>query len=355
MTGGTGSIGKALVKQCLSDDAEEVFVLSRDETKHFMLQRELNDTRLKAFVADVRDHCALERVFRTMSPINVVFHVAAMKHVVISERNPAEASLTNIVGTQNVIDTAVKSSVPMSMLISTDKAVEPINVMGATKLIAERMFLNAAKLSEEQIFSIGRFGNVANSRASVIPVLVEGLLSKRELMITNPDVDRFIMRIQDAVNLILKASKLAVGGEIFVLKMLSFKLQDLFDVMIERIAPHLGIETKSIRLKRIGLVRGEKLHEKLFSFSEVNAVFDLGDFYVIADPKTFPKHEKYRTYPRVEKLCISSDEAPRISLADLEKIVMEHVESRMRLPYDKSNYEVTKSRGNVHETRSSVQ
>jgi UDP-N-acetylglucosamine 4,6-dehydratase len=334
--GGTGSIGKALVKQCLSDGAEKVFVISRDETKHFWLQRELNNARLEAFVGDIRTIDTLDRILGKIAPVDLTFHVAAMKHVVMSEENPAEAALTNAIGTQNIIDIAFRYNIPKSILISTDKAVEPINVMGATKLIAERMFLNAAKHSGGRIFSIGRFGNVANSRASVIPVLIESLLSKRELILTDPNVDRFIMRIEDAVNLMLEAIELATGGEIFVLKMLAFRLQDLIDVVTKRIAPRLGIETRNIKLKQIGLVNGEKMHEKLFAPGEAERVFDLGKTYVITDTKTFPKHEKFAKYPRARELVISSDEAPRISQEELEKIVMEYVEIRVGAPYSVS-------------------
>lgn len=328
ITGGTGSIGSALVRRCLLEDVGEVVVLSRDEIKQFMLQRELDDSRLKTFVVDIRDITTLDRIFNLIKKIDIIFHAAAMKHVVVSNNNPIEATLTNVVGTQNIVDIAVKYSIPTSVLISTDKAVEPINVMGATKLIAERTFLNAAKLNKKQVFSIVRFGNVANSRGSVIPVLIESLLSGKELVVTDPKVRRYIMRIEDAVNLIIKAIGLAVGGEIFVLKMPSFELRDLLDVITEKVASHLGVNVKKIKIKQIGLIKGEKLYEKLFFPNEINEIFDLEDLYVVTDMKTFPKHKKYKNNPLAKQVWISSSEASKISLAELEDIVMEYVNQR---------------------------
>jgi FlaA1/EpsC-like NDP-sugar epimerase len=328
VTGGTGSIGRVLVKKCLQENVKEVVVLSRDEIKQFILQREAKDSRLRIFLADIRDTNALDRIFNLTKDIDIVFHAAAIKHVIVANENPVEATLTNVIGTQNVVDAAIKYEVPTSVLISTDKVVEPINVMGATKLISERIFLNAAKLSKKQVFSAVRFGNVANSRGSVIPAFVDDLLSKRELIVTDLEVHRFIMRIEDAVNLIIKESKLAVGGEIFVLKMKAFQLKDLVKVMIRKIAPRLGISAEKVKVNKIGLISGERLNEKLFFSDELDRVFDLGDFYVITDLKNFPRHKKYEGYPLTDHAQMSADKAQKISLKELEKIVMEYIKQK---------------------------
>jgi FlaA1/EpsC-like NDP-sugar epimerase len=157
----------------------------------------------------------------------------------------------------------------------------------------------------------------------VIPILTESLLGKKKIIITNPDVTRFIMRTQDAVELICKSLDVLVGGEIFVLKMSSFKLGDLADVMVNFVAPHLGIEPKEVQIKTIGLVRGEKMHESLFTKSELDKMVVLDDFYAILDPETFPKHEKYSAYPKATNIGISSDQVPKVSSPELKDIVFE--------------------------------
>ncbi|MDH5770431.1 MAG: polysaccharide biosynthesis protein [Candidatus Bathyarchaeota archaeon] len=325
VTGGAGSIGSEIVKKALSKGAEEVTIFDVDEIRLFELSKMINDEHLKYFVVDLRDSRSVERAFNQIGKINVVFHTAAMKHVVVCEENPIETTLTNIIGTQNIVDASLQWGVPTSVLISTDKAVDPTNVMGATKFIAERIFLKTAQKCVDQNFSIVRFGNVASSRGSVIPMLIESLLRKKETVITNPDVTRFLMRIQDAVGLIFKSLDISVGGEIFVLKMPSFKLGDLADIIVEYVAPRLGIDSKEAHVKTIGLEKGEKLHETLFREDELEKVVDLDDFYAIIDPKTFPKHKKYLACPNATNLVISSQRAPRMSPSDLKDLVFEYL------------------------------
>lgn len=325
VTGGAGSIGSEIVKKALSKGAEEVIIFDVDEIRLFELSKMINDERLKYFVVDVRNSRSVERAFIQIGKMNIIFHTAAMKHVVVCEENPIEATLTNIIGTQNVVDAALKWGVPTSVLISTDKAVDPVNVMGATKFIAERIFLRTAEKCADHTFLIVRFGNVANSRGSVMPILTESLQHKKKIVITDPHVTRFIMRIQDAVELIFKSLDISVGGEIFVLKMPAFKLGDLADVMVNYAAPHMGIASEETRVKTIGLVSGEKMHERLFEEDELNRVIDLGDFYAIINPKTFPKHKKYLAYPKATNITVSSQQAPRISPSRLKNLVFEYL------------------------------
>jgi len=325
VTGGAGSIGSEIVKRALSKGAEEVIIFDIDEIRLFELSRMINDERLKYFVVDIRNSRSVERAFNQIGKINMIFHTAAMKHVIVCEENPIETTLTNIIGTQNVVDAALKWGVPTSVLVSTDKAVDPINVMGATKFIAEKIFLTMAQKCADQNFSIVRFGNVANSRGSVIPMLIESLLRKKEITITNPDVTRFIMRIQDAVELIFESLDISAGGEIFVLKMPTFKLGDLADVMAKYVAPHLGITLEEAHVKTMGLVRGEKMHERLFQKDELDRVVDLGDLYAIIDPKTFPKQKNYQSYPTARNIVISSQRAPRMQPSDLKDLVFEYL------------------------------
>jgi len=316
VTGGTGSIGSCIVKKLLKFDVDKIVVFSRDEIKQFMLRRMINDKRLEFYVGDVRSYRSVEKVFEK-NHFDIVYHAAAMKHVVVCEENPMEAVETNVIGTQNVVDLAKKYKVEKLINISTDKAVNPNNVMGATKFIAERIVLNANYTSV-------RFGNVAGSRGSVIPVLIEEMLSKKKLTITDPDVTRFIMRTQDAVKLVLDATNHAEGSDIFILKMKAFKLSDLVDVLIEKIAPKLHINDE-IKLNIIGLVPGEKLHEELITKYELKYLHDLGAFYVIR-----PK-EPAMTPLVAPHVILSSDHAEIISKDELFNIVNEYINQHIIL------------------------
>jgi UDP-N-acetylglucosamine 4,6-dehydratase len=316
VTGGTGSIGSCIVRELLKFDVDEVCIFSRDEIKQFMMRKMIDDKRLKFIVGDVKEYRSLEKAFETHD-FDVVYHAAAMKHVVICEENPLEAVKTNIIGTQNVVDLAKKYGVQKLINISTDKAVNPCNVMGATKLIGERIVLNANYTSV-------RFGNVAGSRGSVIPVLIEEMMRKRRISITSPDVTRFIMRISDAVKLVLDATLYARGGEIFVLKMKAFKLSDLVDVLINYVAPKFGIRSEEIKVNIMGILPGEKLHENIIDELEVPYLHDLGEFYVIK-PKTSA------TNIQRERLILSSNLAEFISKDELTEIVSEYILSFLNL------------------------
>jgi len=325
VTGGTGSIGSEIVRQVLNEKAVKVIVFDRDEIKQFHLKRIMDDDRLITIVGDVRDKESLHRVFDAFD-VDVVYNAAAMKHVVVCENTPIEAVNTNILGTQNLVGLCLKYGVDKTITISTDKAVNPFNVMGATKLIAERITLNADLLAKnDQVFSCVRFGNVANSRGSVIPVMVDDLLRKKTIKVTNPDVTRFIMSIQDSVSLVLKATGHAVGGEIFVLKMKAFRLKELVDIMVNEVVPSLNIKRDDINVETIGLMPGEKPHEELFGSLELKNVYELDDVYVI-----LPEYRDINKYPgirKADKIVCSSRDAEKIKSTDLKKSVDEYVQS----------------------------
>ena len=329
VTGGTGSIGREIVAQALKQGAKKVMVFSRDEIKHFMIRTEISDDRLQTVVGDVRDSRTVEQVFARFD-IDILYHAAAMKHVVMCEDFPLESVQTNILGTQNIVDLALKHRVPKVITISTDKAAYPANVMGASKFIAERITLNANKMSRgRQSFSCVRFGNVASSRGSVIPVYVEDLLNQHPLQVTDREVTRFIMEIPDAVRLVIAATEYAHGGEIFVLKMKAFKLGDLVDVMIERVAPRLSVSKNDIRVNTSGLVAGEKLHEDLISDAESSRLYETKDMYVLlSDTKSSIK------YPALEKASLSgyaSSDVELISKDELEQIIVKYLQRRSEL------------------------
>ena len=329
VTGGTGSIGSEIVRQTLDQGAGKVVVFSRDEIKHFMMRKEISDDRLETVVGDVRDLRSAEQVFSRFE-IYILYHAAAMKHVVICEDFPLESVQTNILGTQNIVDLALKYRVSKVITISTDKAAYPANVMGACKFIAERITLNANKMSRgQQSFSCVRFGNVATSRGSVIPVYVEELLSRKPLQVTDPEVTRFIMEIPDAVKLVITATEYAEGGEIFILKMKAFKLGDLVDVMISRIAPRLNISKNDVGVNICGLITGEKLHEDLISDTESSRLYELEDMYVL-----LPDNESSVKYPSIRKASLSryaSSDVELISKDELEQIAIKYLERRPRL------------------------
>lgn len=316
VTGGAGSIGSEIVRQLLNYDIASVIVLSRDEIKHFLMKKNILDPRLKTIIGDVRNIRSLERVFQEYN-IDLIYNTAAMKHVVVCEESPVESVLTNILGTQNVVDMAKKYNIPKLINISTDKAACPVNVMGASKFIAERIVLNAN-------YSCVRFGNVANSRGSVIPTLVDNLLNRRPIKITNPNVTRFVMEIPDAVKLVMKATKTASGGEIFILKMKAFKLKDLVEVMIERIAAKLGIPRDEIKVETIGMIFGEKLHEELINSVESGNLYEMDDMYMVIKDKE--KFLDYKGAKRINLGSYTSKDAEFISHDELENIILKYVD-----------------------------
>jgi UDP-N-acetylglucosamine 4,6-dehydratase len=314
VTGGTGSIGSEIVKQILGYRVNRVIIFSRDEIKHFMVKKRILDDRLETVIGDVRDYRSVQRVFK-QNDIDLVYHTAAMKHVFVCEDFPVESAKTNIFGTQNVVDSAINYGIPKMITISTDKSAYPVNVMGATKFIAERIALNAN-------FSCVRFGNVANSRGSVIPVVMDNLLNRKLLHITDLNVTRFIMEIPDAVKLVIKATEYAKGGDIFILKMRAFRLGDLLDVILDRIAPMLDIFKEDVEVNVTGLVAWEKLHEDLINNMESNQIYELDDMYVIL--KNNKDVSKYQNIKKADLHKYTSNDVELISKREIEKIIMEY-------------------------------
>jgi UDP-N-acetylglucosamine 4,6-dehydratase/5-epimerase len=330
VTGGTGSIGSEIVKYLLANKDTKVVVFSRDEIKHFLMRSRLRNNNLFTIVGDVRDINSIERVFSRFN-VDMIFHAAAMKHIVMCENFPMEAVETNVFGTQNLVDLAIKYRIPKMITISTDKAASPINILGATKLIAERITLNGTGNSNNNLkFSCVRFGNVAASRGSVIPVLIDNLIYGKPLQITDVNVTRFIMEIPNAVKLIIEASNKTTGGDIFILKMRAFKLEDLLDVIIKRIAPKLNIEEKDIKIEMSGLINGEKLHEELVFESERNRLYEINDMYVVLPDNI--SFDKYSDIKKVNLGTYSSRDARLFSKNELEDIVLKYLQVRSTNP-----------------------
>lgn len=279
LTGGTGSFGSAFVEWLLSDHADvTIRVLSRDELKQSQMQeRFVGDSRLRFFVGDVRDR---DRLRRAMHGADIVVHAAAMKQVPACEYNPSEAVLTNVIGSQNVVDAAIDSGVGRVIALSTDKAVNPANLYGATKLCEEKLIVqgNAYASHSNTILSCVRYGNVVGSRGSVVPLFRSQAVSGR-LTVTDDRMTRFWITLDQAVQLVLTALERMVGGEVFVPKIPSMRVVDL----AEAIAPGVPVEFTGIR-------PGEKLHEALLTADEARHAVDAGDMYVV-----LPEHPWWNT------------------------------------------------------------
>lgn len=262
VTGGTGSIGSELVAQLLKLGPKQVRVLSRDESKQYELLEMLDHPKnLRLFIGDIRDKDRLELAFQN---VDIVFHAAALKHVPFCEYNPFETVKTNILGSQNVIEAALRHKVKKVIAISTDKAANPNNVMGTSKLMMEKLFINANYYgSGKTLFSCVRFGNVSWARGSVMPLWDKQARKNKSINLTDGEMTRFFMSKKEACSLVLEATQLAKGGEIFILKMPSIKIFDLAHLFITKYFPE-----DNIKIKSIGQRAGEKLHEELLNAHE---------------------------------------------------------------------------------------
>jgi len=296
VTGGTGCIGSEIVRSVFKYKPEVVRIFSNDEDNTFRMMHEIDDTGAtmmheivdrRFLIGDIRDK---ERVLLAMEDIDIVYHAAALKHVPLCEYNPFEAIKTNVLGTQNVIEAALASGVDRVISISTDKAVNPANTMGTTKLLAEKLIIDAneGKGAKPTIFSSVRFGNVSFSRGSVIPLFEEQIRQKKPITITNPEMTRFMMSISDTIDLVFKATLLAKGGEIFILKMPVVRLGDLVDVIIETYAKKYHCKKETIEKRSIGLRSGEKMYEELMTESEAAVAFETDDMLIISPHLEMP-------------------------------------------------------------------
>ncbi len=279
ITGGSGSIGTEILRSVLKYSPKKVRVFTNDENGLFELAQPYGKLPNVEFrLGDVRDPRSLDPA---VEGCDYVFHAAALKHVDFCETAPYEAITTNIMGTQNVIDYSMKHGVKRFVLISTDKAVNPVSTMGATKLLAEKLVIRASRQTDRTVFSSVRFGNVIGSRGSVILLFERQVRAGRPLTVTDPSMTRFIMATSQAAMLVLRSSTVAMAGEIFVLKMKTVRIGDLAEASRQFFAKMLGRPASSIELKVVGSRPGEKMHEELLNSTESAEALDLGDFYVV--------------------------------------------------------------------------
>lgn len=294
VTGGTGSIGSEIVRQALASAPRVVRIFSRDESKQEHLRSQLpEDSPVRFLIGDVRDR---DRLRCALEGIDVVFHAAALKHVPACEYNPFEAVQTNVLGTQNLIQASRDTAVSRLVTISTDKAVNPMNTMGATKLLAENLVRASQEWNPSLRLSTVRFGNVMGSRGSLLPVLVRQMERHREVRITSDAMTRFMMTIGDAVGLVLEASRRSEGGELFILKMPAMRVRDLIDVFVEEYSYRRGWDPDGILRREIGIRSGEKLHEELLTAEECTRMREEDDMYVVS-PRAADGQDAWRFSP----------------------------------------------------------
>lgn len=292
--GGTGTIGSEIVTQLLNYNPKTIRILSNSENELWEKKLLFNksEDKLRFLLGDIRDY---DRIRRAADNVDIIFNAAAIKHVSISEYNPMEAINVNIHGLSNIIEVAMECNAEKLIHISTDKAVNPSSVMGATKMLGERLCLSRelAKGKHSTIISCVRFGNVIGSRGSIIPLIKKQINKGSYVTLTDERMRRFFMTTSQAVELVLKAAFLAKGGEIFVLKMPVMLIKDLIEVIIEEYAPKVGKKPSSINLEIIGSSPGEKIHEELISPIEFSVCYETEDMYCIYplikfDQTTFP-------------------------------------------------------------------
>ena len=273
ITGGTGSFGSAVLKKLLSTDIKKIIIFSRDEKKQEDIRLRTRNSKVKFILGDVRNYTSVDHA---MKNVDYVFHAAALKQVPSCDFNPFEAVQTNIIGTENTINAAKENKIKKLVLLSTDKAVYPINAMGISKAMAEKILLAKARMSSksETKLCITRYGNVMGSRASVIPRFLECIKKGNDLMITHPSMTRFLMSLEESIDLVFYAFKNGEQGDIFVKKSPACKIIDLASCVKK-------IFNSKCNIKISGIRHGEKLYETLVSREEMSKALDLGKYYRI--------------------------------------------------------------------------
>ena len=284
ISGGTGSFGSTLAKKLICTDVGEVRIFSRDEKKQDDLRNELSNQKFKFYIGDVRDFNAVDQAIKGS---DYVFHAAALKQVPSCEFFPMEAVKTNIIGTENVIQSCLKNSIKKAVFLSTDKAVYPINAMGMTKALLEKLMIaNSRTSSSETVLCGTRYGNVMASRGSVIPLFLSQILNSQELTITDPNMTRFLMSLDDSINLVMHAFDNSEKGDIFIHKAPAGNILNIAKAIAK-------IVNKELTYKIIGIRHGEKLSETLISNEEMLRSEDHGNFYRIKSDMRDLNYSKY--------------------------------------------------------------
>lgn len=290
ITGGTGSFGNAVLRRFLDTDIKEIRIFSRDEKKQDDMRNLYKNDKLKFFIGDTRDYSS---IYQAMNGVDYVFQAAALKQVPSCEFFPLEAVKTNVMGTENVLAAAIECGVKHAICLSTDKAVYPINAMGMTKSLMEKIAVAKSRNSRDTIISITRYGNVMCSRGSVIPLFIDQIRANQPITITDPNMTRFMMSLESAVDLVLFAYEHAQGGELFIQKAPAATIQTLAEAVSELFGakqePHI-----------IGTRHGEKLYESLLTREEMVKAIDLGDYYMVPSDNRDLNYSKYFSNGKIE-------------------------------------------------------
>ncbi len=317
ITGGTGSFGNTVLKRFLNTDVKEIRVFSRDEKKQEEMRIALGNLKLKFYIGDVRNY---DSVFQAMKGVNYVFHAAALKQVPSCEFYPMEAVRTNVLGTQNVLDAATASGVERVVVLSTDKAVYPINAMGISKAMAEKLMIakSRTQISTEAILCATRYGNVMASRGSVIPLFVSQIKAGKPLTVTDPEMTRFLMSLEDSVDLVEYAFAHANQGDLFVQKAPASTVADLAQALKE-------LFNSAVPINIIGTRHGEKLFESLISREEMAKAEDMGNYFRVPADNRDLNYAQYFTEGE-EKIAsfddYTSHNTRRLNVAQIKELLL---------------------------------
>jgi len=319
ITGGTGSFGKAMTTRLLKGMVKEIRIFSRDEKKQDDMRKEFNDSIIKFYIGDIRD---AESVERAVEGIDFIFHAAALKQVPSCEFYPMEAVKTNILGVENLLDKAIKAKVKKIICLSTDKAVYPINAMGVSKSMMEKVITARSRSSKRTTICITRYGNVIYSRGSVIPLFEKQILEKNLVTATDLTMTRFMMTMDDAINLVFFAFKNAKNGEIFIKKSPAATLKTIINALSI-------ILQKNPKIKVIGPRHGEKFHESLLSKEEYKKVKNYNGYYKVVSDNKDLNYDKYFSYGKITKVNsdYTSENTLRLSVKETVKMLKKVVKS----------------------------
>lgn len=327
ITGGTGSFGNAVLKRFLDTDLGEIRIFSRDEKKQEDMRIELNSQKLKFYIGDVREPASLRNA---MNGVDFIFHAAALKQVPSCEFYPMEAVRTNVLGTENVMNAAIEAGVKRVIVLSTDKAVYPVNAMGISKAMMEKLVVAKARLSRpgDTVFCATRYGNVMASRGSVIPLFVAQIKAGKPLTVTDPNMTRFLMSLEDSVDLVLHAFAHGERGDIFVQKAPASTVGDLAEAVRQ-------VFNSSLPIQIIGTRHGEKLYESLLSREEMAQADDTGDHYRVPADVRDLNYAKYFSEGQTEVSDLqdyTSHNTRRLSVAEVKQLLLtlDYIQEELR-------------------------
>ncbi|GAA0547298.1 polysaccharide biosynthesis protein [Halorubrum ejinorense] len=317
LTGGAGSVGRSLIPRLLDRDPQTLRILDNSEPGLASLKSEIADDRCRFFAGNVRDS---DRLVRAMSGVDIVIHAAAMKHVDICEYNPFEAVKTNGLGLQNVVDAAIDANVDRFVFTSSDKAVDPANTMGTTKLLGEKLVTAGNTYSGESDIDLAsvRFGNVIKSSQSVIPLFTEQIAEGGPVTLTDERMTRFFLTYGDVFDLVTGATEKTTGGEVFVYKMPAIRIPDLANAMIETLAPQYGYAPSDIDIEVIGPRPGETFHEEIMTERESRRAYENGSMYAILPEATETRTpDPPEDFEPVDHIVLSSKDAEKLSKSEI--------------------------------------